>query len=209
MRLPCAPPQLMVGIQAKYPDLYAVLKFVPKKNGLNPLLAQLSAEGTDPESMRIDELRPREVRRRLDDLRRTLGQSWLLLSTYLTLPGRPERDDFLWSARTVVEKVKTDQRSRAIELLCLGFYSRDAAMYPLIVVEDEEGERWPLKSGFEANFGVEVRRNRAHPTWPPFPSDSSWWHVAGVASDADEKKGPCRVCPTGRAIPAASSILMF
>jgi hypothetical protein len=35
--------QLMVGIQARYPDLYAVLKFVPKKNGLNPLLASLQA----------------------------------------------------------------------------------------------------------------------------------------------------------------------
>ena len=35
--------QLMVGIQERYPDLYAVLKFVPKKNGLNPLLASLQA----------------------------------------------------------------------------------------------------------------------------------------------------------------------
>ena len=65
--------------------------------------------------MRIDSMRPREVRRRLDDLKRALEQSWLLLGVYLTLPGRPERDDFLWSARTVVEKVKTDQRSRALE----------------------------------------------------------------------------------------------
>ena len=37
---------MMVQSQAKYPDLYAVLKFVPKKNGLNPLLAQID-EGAD------------------------------------------------------------------------------------------------------------------------------------------------------------------
>ena len=47
-----------------------------------------------------------QVRRRLDDLTRALEQCWLLLSCYLTLPSREERDDFLWSARTVVEKVR-------------------------------------------------------------------------------------------------------
>ena len=52
--------QLMVRIQAKYPDLYAVIKFVPKKNGLNPALAALQG-GTDPMELRIDQLRPREV----------------------------------------------------------------------------------------------------------------------------------------------------
>mmetsp|Transcript_46326 Transcript_46326/g.144904 ORF Transcript_46326/g.144904 Transcript_46326/m.144904 type:complete len:180 (-) Transcript_46326:535-1074(-) len=31
---------LVVRCQQTYPDLYAVLKFVPKKNGLNPLLAR-------------------------------------------------------------------------------------------------------------------------------------------------------------------------
>lgn len=40
--------QLMVGIQERYPDLYAVLKFVPKKNGLNPLLASLQARRRAP-----------------------------------------------------------------------------------------------------------------------------------------------------------------
>ena len=182
--------QLMVGIQERYPDLYAVLKFVPKKNGLNPLLASLQARrrasrhcspaathtpsrrrpflaaqsGVDPESMRINEMRPREVRRRLDDLKRALEQSWLLLGVYLTLPGRPERDDFLWAARTVVEKVKTDQRSRALELLCLGFFHRDAAMYPLVIANGIEGKRWPLKKGFEKNFGVDA--------WHPKPTNA-------------------------------------
>ena len=33
--------RLVVACQAQYPDLYAVLKFVPKKNGLNPSLARL------------------------------------------------------------------------------------------------------------------------------------------------------------------------
>ena len=35
--------QLVVASQAHYPDLYAVLKFVPKKNGLNPILARSHA----------------------------------------------------------------------------------------------------------------------------------------------------------------------
>ena len=66
------------------------------------------------------------MRRRVDDLQRALEQSWLLLGTYLTLPSRLERDDFLWAARTVVEKVKTDQRSRSLEVLCLAFFWRGA-----------------------------------------------------------------------------------
>jgi len=155
--------QLMVGAQARYPDLYAVMKFVPKKNGLNPLLAQLQ-EGTDPQELRIDQLKPRDVRRRLDDLQRALEQSWLLLGSYLTLPSKHERDDFLWSSRTVVEKVKTDQRSRALEMLCLGFFNRDASMYPLVVAHGLDGTRWPLKKGFEANFGVD--------TWHPKPTNA-------------------------------------
>ena len=154
---------LIVVIQKKYPDLYAVIKFVPKKNGLNPLLGSLQ-KGDDPETLRIDQMRPREVKRRLDDLRRAMDQSWLMLSSYLTLPSRVEREDFLWSARTVVEKVKTDQRSRALELLCLGFFNRDAAMYPLVVAKGLNDQRWPLKKGFEANFGVEV--------WHPKPTNA-------------------------------------
>ena len=75
---------LIVVIQKKYPDLYAVIKFVPKKNGLNPLLGSLQ-KGDDPETLRIDQMRPREVKRRLDDLRRAMDQSWLMLSSYLTL----------------------------------------------------------------------------------------------------------------------------
>ena len=42
---------LVVRCQQTYPDLYAVLKFVPKKNGLNPLLAR-RASGTLPRPFR-------------------------------------------------------------------------------------------------------------------------------------------------------------
>ena len=111
--------RLVIASQERYPDLYAVLKFVPKKNGLNPSLAKLS-EG-DTAAVAIDGLKPREVRRQLDDLQRALEQTWLLLACYLTLPDKAYRADFLWSARTVIEKIKTDQRSRATELLCLAF----------------------------------------------------------------------------------------
>ena len=52
---------MMVEIQARYPDLYAVIKFVPKKNGLNPSLAEL-LNGREPDSMRMDDMKPREVR---------------------------------------------------------------------------------------------------------------------------------------------------
>jgi hypothetical protein len=121
-------------------------------------------------------MKPREVRRRLDDLQRAMEQSWLLLSSYLTLPNRDLRDDFLWSARTVVEKVKTDQRSRALELLCLGFFARDAAMFPLVQggPGSLDGERWSLKRGFEANFGVDV--------WKPKPTNARMiWQVQAAA----------------------------
>ena len=43
------------------------------------------------------------------------------------------REDLLWAARTVTEKVKTDQRSRALELLCVGVFGRRASLFPLIV----------------------------------------------------------------------------
>lgn len=157
--------RMMLEIQARYPDLYAVVKFVPKKNGLNPTLAAL-LDGVDPQSMQIDGLKPREVRRRLDDLGRALSQTWCMLACYLTLPGREERADFLWSARTVVEKVKTDQRSRAIEMLCLGFFSRSSSLYPLVTAVDayDEETRFTLKGGFEKNFGVDV--------WSPKPTNA-------------------------------------
>ena len=130
--------ELVVRSQANCPELYAVLKFVPKKNGLNPLLAQLGdwdggGPAVDvPEELRLEGLKPREIRRRLDDLSRAFEQSWLLTSTYLSLPNKGLRDDFLWSARTVVEKIKTDQRSRALELLCLGVFHRDAKLFALV-----------------------------------------------------------------------------
>ena len=121
---------VLTRCQQSYPDLWAVLKFVPKKNGLNPALSLLAKEGTDAVS--VASLTPRVLRRRLDDLQRTFEQSWVLISCYLSQPPSV-REDLLWAARTVTEKVKTDQRSRALELLCLGFFGRGAALFPLIV----------------------------------------------------------------------------
>ena len=116
-----------------YPDLWAVLKFVPKKNGLSPVLALLARGGADAVSVaKVDGLTPRAMRRQLDDLQRAFEQSWALLSCYLTQP-QSVREDLLWAARTVTEKIKTDQRSRALELLCLGIFGRGAALFPLIV----------------------------------------------------------------------------
>mmetsp|Transcript_668 Transcript_668/g.2187 ORF Transcript_668/g.2187 Transcript_668/m.2187 type:complete len:212 (+) Transcript_668:191-826(+) len=74
----------------------------------------------------LDGGKPREVRRGLDDVQRALEQSWLLVAAYLTLPTAEDREDLLWSARTVTEKVKTDQRSRSLEVLCLAFFWRGA-----------------------------------------------------------------------------------
>jgi len=74
----------------------------------------------------LDRGKPREVRRALDDVQRALEQSWLLVAAYLTLPTAEDREDLLWSARTVTEKVKTDQRSRSLEVLCLAFFWRGA-----------------------------------------------------------------------------------
>ena len=51
--------KLVVECQARYPDLYAVLKFVPKKNGLNPILASLQKGNED--AVAIGQLKPREV----------------------------------------------------------------------------------------------------------------------------------------------------
>ena len=52
---------VLAQCQAAYPDLWAVLQFVPKKNGLNPSLAEL-LNGREPDSMRMDDMKPREVR---------------------------------------------------------------------------------------------------------------------------------------------------
>ena len=153
--------RLMVGIQERYPDLYAVLKFVPKKNGLNPALATLqAADEAAIAALAIDRLKPRAVRRRLDDLQRALEQTWLLLGCYLTLPDKAYRADFLWSARTVVEKVKTDQRSRATELLCLAFFGRSSPLFTVVAMP----KPFTLKAGFEANFGVDI--------WHPKPTNA-------------------------------------
>uniref|UniRef100_A0A7S4EV14 Uncharacterized protein n=2 Tax=Chrysotila carterae TaxID=13221 RepID=A0A7S4EV14_CHRCT len=150
---------LIVNCQRNFPDLYAVLKFVPKKNGLNPLLALL--EDGQADAVRLETLRPREVRRRLDDLLRALEQSWLLFNCYLTLPNAALREDMLWAARTVVEKVKTDQRTRAIELLCLVLYFRGARAYHLVGGQEK---RFRLRGGFEKNFGLD--------SWHPKPTNA-------------------------------------
>ncbi len=171
--------ELVVASQARYPDLYAVLKFVPKKNGLNPLLSRLNgweggAEGEGAHeleaSLGIEALRPREARRRLDDLSRALEQCWLLLSSYLTLPDPASRTDFLWSARTLVEKVKTDQRSRALEILCLGAYSRSSPLYPHVLAPANQPkaarrarEQQFMSRCFETSFGSD---------WHPKPTNA-------------------------------------
>jgi len=149
--------KVVVDTQANHLELYAVLKFVPKKNQLNPILAAMVA---DPNAdVSIETLKPREVRRRLDDVARALKQTWLMLGCYLALPDKGLREDFLWSTRTVVEKVKTDQRSRSLELLCLGFFQRGGALWPLVTTSD-----WRLKAGFEKNFGVDA--------WHPKPPNA-------------------------------------
>ena len=121
---------VLTRCQEAYPDLWAVLRFVPKKNGLNRALARLASEGTDAVS--VAELKPHALRRRLDDLQRSFEQSWALISCYLSQP-QIVREDMLWSARTLTEKVKTDHRSKALELLCVGIFGRGAALFPLIV----------------------------------------------------------------------------
>ena len=65
----------------------------------------------------------------LSPRQRAFEQSWALLSCYLTQP-QSVREDLLWAARTVTEKVKTDQRSRALEVLCVGVFGRGAAAWP-------------------------------------------------------------------------------
>jgi hypothetical protein len=62
---------------------------VPKKNGLNPLLAKL-ANGEEIQS--LENARPREVKRAVSDVQRAIEQSWLLLCCYLTLPNRQVRN---------------------------------------------------------------------------------------------------------------------
>lgn len=42
------------------------------------------------------------------------------------------REDMLWATRTVVEKIRTDQRSRALEMICLGVFHRSSTLHPLV-----------------------------------------------------------------------------
>jgi hypothetical protein len=65
----------------------------------------------------------------------------------------------LWSARTVVEKIKTDQRSHALEMLCLAIFWRGSDEYRLV-----DRALWPpLKKSFESNFGA---------NWHPKPTNA-------------------------------------
>ena len=75
---------VLLHCRGAYPDLWAVLKFVPKKNGLNPVLALLAREGAEAVATSVASLPPRALRRQLDDLQRALEQSWALISCYLT-----------------------------------------------------------------------------------------------------------------------------
>ena len=118
-----------MGCQEAYPDLWAVLRFIPKKNGLQQELARLQRDGVDAVS--LTHLSPHQARRRLDNLRRAFAQSWALLSCYLSQPPAV-RDDLLWAARTLTERVHTGQRSHALEILCLGIFGRGSALGPLI-----------------------------------------------------------------------------
>ena len=80
---------VLTRCQEAYPDLWAVLRFVPKKNGLNRALARLASEGTDAVS--VAELKPHALRRRLDDLQRSFEQSWAFISCYLSQPQSVRR----------------------------------------------------------------------------------------------------------------------
>lgn len=144
--------QLVEQCQKKYPKLYSVLKFIPKKNGLNPFLGQLRDGKTNAVS--IEDLRPREIQRYKDDLQRTLEQCWVLMACYLVTPPGDRRDDLLWAAKVVVEKVKTDQRSAALELLCLGVFWPDAALQSLT---SANSPKWPsFRHGFDSYITAQL-----------------------------------------------------
>jgi hypothetical protein len=63
--------RMLDGARARYPKLAAVLKFIPKKNGLNPLLAQLASGDTD---LGLDSMQPREFEHLNRDVRRSFNQ---------------------------------------------------------------------------------------------------------------------------------------
>ena len=60
-----------------------------------------------------------------------------------------------------MEKVKTDQRSRSLELLCLAFFARDSRLFELIGTQCRHGL---VKEAFEEGFGVDV--------WTPKPPNA-------------------------------------
>lgn len=57
---------MLQGSKSRYPKLAAVLKFVPKKNGLNPILAMLQAGDED---LGLDSMAPRDFERLNRDVR--------------------------------------------------------------------------------------------------------------------------------------------
>ena len=69
---------VLATAKKSYPDLYATLKFVPKKNGLNPMIAAMEKGGAPPS---LEGRTPREARRALEDLTRALEQACSLVFT--------------------------------------------------------------------------------------------------------------------------------
>jgi len=69
---------VLATAKKSYPDLWATLKFVPKKNGLNPMIAAMEKGGAPPS---LEGRTPREARRALEDLTRALEQACSLVFT--------------------------------------------------------------------------------------------------------------------------------
>ena len=69
---------VLATAKKSYPDLWATLKFVPKKNGLNPMVAAMEKGGAPPS---LEGRTPREARRALEDLTRALEQACSLVIT--------------------------------------------------------------------------------------------------------------------------------
>ena len=176
-------------------------QFVPKKNGLNPMLAALQEGRVDDIS--IAALKPRQVRRRLDDLTRALEQSWLLLECYLTQPASV-REDLLWAARTVAEKVKTDQRTKCLELLCLGFYGRDSRLFALAVDDATAPPRVGLCMSSYEDEDCVISYEDMSRTYDDYYEEEEEEEEAAVAAVVEEEEGVVEavdvLAPSGRSI---------
>jgi len=138
--------QLCDGARTRYPKLYAVLKFIPKKNGLNPLLARMDKGDFD---LGLDSMQPRDFEHLNRDVRRTFNQVFLLTVTFVTLP-RDLSNEMLWCSRVVVEKVKTDQRTRAMEVLCVGAFAQFSPLREVFACLDSL--RGPFEEGTDSSL---------------------------------------------------------